>query len=104
MTAPRPGRRARFRQRAAQNAAQPPPARDASPDPPAADGTRTSRLLLALALLGGILIGQFIFARVPLAIRELFDYMIAAGFALTLTLTYRAWIRRQLAARRARGR
>ncbi len=88
---------ARFRQRplpAAPPAA--PERRGAAPAP-----ARASRLLLAVALLGGILIGAF--AQKALAgsgLQRWFFIAVATAFALGIAMAYRRWVRGLIEARR----
>lgn len=63
---------------------------------------RRPRLPFVLALFGGILIGRFVFAMIPVEAHTLFDFAIAGAFALALTMTYRRYMRRYMAEQRRR--
>lgn len=72
----------------------------ASPPRPA----RTPRLTLIVVLLGGVLVGSFAHALLPIGARRLFEFAVVAGFALAAAMAYRRWVRGLIEERRRRER
>lgn len=93
----RPGRRRGRIRRRSEAVVHPVPAAPETLRPP-----RRPRLPFVLALFGGILIGRFVFAMIPVEAHTLFDFAIAGAFALALTMTYRRYMRRYMAEQRRR--